>query len=149
MVINPADYSPERLRQGSAQTLFAGCFSPEGVLAGLWLHHGDLDRAHKVAQDLDTSEGSFWHGIMHRLEPDPSNAKYWFRQVGKHPTFPTLRDAAAAAGYSTGAAWDPFAWIDFWESARRQPNSGASRLADQVQRLEWQILFDYCAREMK
>ena len=51
----------------------------QACLAGLWLYHDFLDESHSISQEIATSTGSFWHGIMHRREPDPSNAKYWFR----------------------------------------------------------------------
>src|SRR3974390_1770578 len=50
-----------------------------GCLAGLWLVHDFLDESHRISQDIATTSGSYWHGIMHRREPDPDNAKYWFR----------------------------------------------------------------------
>jgi len=46
-------------------------------LAGLWLLHGYLDESHEISQALKTSEGSFWHGVMHRIERDFWNSKYW------------------------------------------------------------------------
>ncbi|HBE63603.1 MAG TPA: hypothetical protein DDX19_12870 [Rhodopirellula baltica] len=52
--------------------------------SGLWLLAGDLDRSHTISQDESSSEGSFWHGIMHRREGDFGNAKYWFHRVGRH-----------------------------------------------------------------
>ena len=52
--------------------------------AGLWLLHDFLDQSHTISQDLETKEGSFWHAIMHRREPDASNSKYWWRIVGAH-----------------------------------------------------------------
>jgi hypothetical protein len=62
-----------------------------------------------------------------------------------------LRDRVAAIlpGYAgtsfrLGDRWDPLAWIDFWERARRQLGSAAERLALEVQQAEWDLLFDYC-----
>jgi hypothetical protein len=133
--------------------LFPGARSPEGAMAGLYLYHGGVDEAHRIAQDLNTAEGSFWHGIVHRLEPDPGNAAYWFRRTGRHPVFPALREAAGAAldqypgaGFPLKPEWDPFAWIDYWERARRSKGSVEERAAQAIQRVEWEILFDWCAR---
>src|SRR5688500_4990238 len=50
-------------------------------MAGLWLYHDFLDESHAISQDLHTVEGSYWHAIMHRREPDAWNSKYWFRRV--------------------------------------------------------------------
>jgi len=141
--------SANDLAQADAASLFPDAPYPREALAGLWLFLDDLDRSHAISQELSTPESSFWHGIMHRREPDPSNAAYWFRRVGRHPAFPALRDAAAGLGYPAGAQWDPFAWIDYWERARRKPGSEEHRIAQAVQRVEWEILFDYCARPGK
>src|SRR5262249_35721072 len=49
-------------------------------LAALWLHHDFLDESHRISQEIETPTGSYWHGILHRREPDYGNSKYWFRR---------------------------------------------------------------------
>lgn len=130
----------------AASELFPQSYSPEAALSGLYLYFCAYDRSHSLSQDISSTEGSFWHGIMHRQEPDPGNAGYWFRRVGNHPVFPELEDAASASGYPVSGKWDPFAFIDYCEKARRKPGSPEEKTAMAVQLAEWQLLFDYCAR---
>jgi hypothetical protein len=137
----------EALNASTAAGLFPRAHAPEAALAGLYLYFSCMDESHKISQDIDSPEGSFWHGILHRQEPDPGNAAYWFRRVGAHPVFPALRAAAAETGVDFGARWDPFAFIDLCEKARTLPGSEEERRAMAVQRAEWQLLFDYCAKD--
>lgn len=132
--------SPEArqlLKDAAPRDLFPAARAPEAALAGLYLYFSCLDESHTLSQSIETPDGSFWHGIMHRQEPDPGNAAYWFRRVGKHPTFPALRQAAADLGY----AWDPFTFIEDCDHA----GSAQQLLLQKVQRAEWQLLFHYCA----
>jgi hypothetical protein len=149
MPLAPTGLSSEEaraeLKRVKARELFPDALSPEGALAGLYLYFSCLDEAHSLAQDLGTVEGSFWHGIMHRQEPDAANAAYWFRRVGRHPIFPALRDAAHRLRFDTGREWDPFEFIEFCEASRVRPGSGEEDIAMQVQLCEWQLLFAYCA----
>ena len=133
--------------------LFPAAPAPQAALAGLWVYFSCFDQGHKIAQDIETPEGSFWHAILHRQEPDPGNAAYWFRQAGPHPLFADLVNSAARiaarypeAGFRVDGRWDPFAFIDFCEQARRMQGTPAERAALEIQRAEWQLLFDYCAR---
>ena len=63
-------------------------------ISALWLLHDFLDESHTISQDIDTIDGSYWHAIMHRREPDYGNAKYWFRRVSNHPVFGPLNEKA-------------------------------------------------------
>ena len=77
-------------------------------ISGLWLRHGFLAESHTVSQSIPTQSGSYWHGIMHRREPDYENAKYWFRRVGSHSVFPQLHEFAHQTAVST--ARDSSGW---------------------------------------
>jgi hypothetical protein len=141
------------LSKQKALDLFPAVQAPEAALAGLWLYFSAAHECHQIVQDLASPEGSFWHGIVHRQEPDAGNASYWFRRVGSHPVFRELhceaQDIAARypkAGFKPAAKWDPFAFIEVCEQARLQPGSEAEAAALEIQRAEWQLLFDYCAR---
>jgi hypothetical protein len=138
----PSEEGRKRLRAVSAQQLFQGSRAPEAALSGLYLYFSCWEEAHNIAQDLPSKEGSFWHGIIHRQEPDASNASYWFRQVG-------LREQALEVGIRVGSVWDPFQFIEVCDRARRNPGSDLEQHARLVQRAEWQLLFDYCARPEK
>ncbi|WP_243633253.1 hypothetical protein [Paenibacillus xerothermodurans] len=64
------------------------------VKAGLHLLNESLDHSHELSQNIDNPTGSYWHAIMHRMEGDYGNAKYWFRLVGTHPVFAVLHEQA-------------------------------------------------------
>ena len=149
--------SDENARREIASQSAAGWFptarSRGGALAGLYLYFSCADEAHEIAQSINTPDGSYWHAIVHRQEPDASNSRYWFGRTGKHPVFTSLlaqaREIAAAHdghSWTPPKTWDPGAFIDLCEEAARQPGSKLERLALEIQRAEWRLLFDHCAR---
>jgi len=114
-------------------------------ISGLWLLAGDLDRSHSISQDIHNSNGSFWHGIMHRREHDFGNAKYWFRKVGPHPAFPLI--AAASSDWADGllpmvegSDWNPFAMVDACQMAVEH-GGNLEQDSAALAWMEWQILW--------
>ncbi len=143
--------SKEHLFEGQAiqDSMMADC-----CISALWLYHDFLDESHTISQSIPSVDGSYWHGIMHRREPDYSNAKYWFRKVGRHAIFgPLLQQTAALLQQGSPSPeisklvsrgdWDAFAFVDVCSMYYRRGDENEA-LCRQIQRLEWNILFDYC-----
>lgn len=53
-------------------------------LQALWHErHGDWERAHHIAQEIEGADGAWVHAYLHRREGDQANAEYWYRQAGR------------------------------------------------------------------
>jgi hypothetical protein len=66
------------------------------------LRQGDWEAAHKIVQQDEDSPLSCWaHGIVHLMEGDVSNARYWYREAKRNfprqPSIPDELDAFDAA----------------------------------------------------
>lgn len=57
----------------------------------------DWQAAHEIAQESDAPFASWAHGIVHLIEGDESNARYWYARAVR--TFPGMQaiDAEIAA----------------------------------------------------
>jgi len=54
------------------------------LLKALWFDaRGEWDKAHDVAQEVNTPDGSWIHAYLHRKEGDRSNAQYWYQRANK------------------------------------------------------------------
>ncbi len=101
-------------------------------ISGLWLLHNFLEQSHQISQSIQTPVGSHWHAIVHRLEGDFSNSKYWYRRAGDRSLYDRISDSA-------GQKFDPILFVD------RVQNAGCEPTHD-LAVTEWQVLFEYCYR---
>lgn len=140
-VSEPASELESELQQLTVNDLF-----PDGIshsepasccLSGIWLLHNFLDRSHEISQAIHTREGSFWHAIMHRLEGDFWNSKYWYRKVGDHPVLETLSETEV---------WNAEEFVDRCESVQGSTGPAAD-LVQQSATAEWKALFEYCYQQ--
>jgi hypothetical protein len=80
----------------------SGTEPPAGIdalLRALWFDaNGNWDEAHRIAQDVNTSDGARVHAYLHRKEGDAANARYWYRSAG-----------APAESGSLDAEWEQLA----------------------------------------
>lgn len=117
-------------------------------VAGVWLLYNELERAHRLCQDVPTTSGSYWHGIVHRRESDFGNAQYWFGRSAGHPAIGPIAaevGASAEAASAFPGGWTPEAMVDGCRRAMREaPTLAAACLA--AQQIEWRGLFDHCYR---
>ena len=63
----------------------SGRAPPPGLSAALlglwWAGKHDWDKAHEIVMDETGVDCAWVHAYLHRLEGDPGNAGYWYRQA--------------------------------------------------------------------
>jgi hypothetical protein len=158
----PNEAMRAKLETMTAEDLFAGqairdLDMARACLAGIWLYHDFLDESHTISQAIASPSGSYWHGILHRREPDFDNARYWFRRVGRHPIFEPLQEAArvlanaeklsaSARFLADQSAWDPLNFVGLCEECLAG-TAPWMLLCQQIQQREWELLFKHCYRQ--
>lgn len=125
-----------------------------GLISGLYIWNGSMDNSHRISQDLENNTGSYLHGILHRMEPDYSNAKYWFRMAGGHPvgkqlqqnTLELLRESGNEAliqKLSHETSWNPVLFTDIVATTLKAHGNGNDiATLEQIQALELRLLME-------
>ncbi|NQV26064.1 MAG: hypothetical protein HQ518_17025 [Rhodopirellula sp.] len=152
--------NPQKYLKGEGESCEA-----EALIAGLFQINDYLDESHNRSQSIEGEgqdvNGDYWHGIMHRREPDYGNGKYWFRRVGHHPCFDLLPAVAEQAfdecasskaehwkSRLTGSGnWNGAAFIDLCEAAERSSDSELTTAARRIQWAEMLLLLDHTYRQ--
>ncbi len=44
--------------------------------------NNDWDSAHKIVQELKSSSAQLIHAVLHKIEGDESNSRYWYTRAG-------------------------------------------------------------------
>lgn len=47
------------------------------------LRLGHWQAAHPIVQEMDDAQACWLHALVHRLEGDLDNARYWYRRAGR------------------------------------------------------------------
>ena len=85
--------TPAELKQSALQDARPPVGLGEAALALWHLKKGDWEKSHAIAQDLETAEGAWIHALLHLVEGDLGNARYWFAEAGRPPVKPAQADA--------------------------------------------------------
>lgn len=48
-----------------------------------YLERGDWESAHAIVQNDSSALGCWLHGIVHMMEGDRGNARYWYRRANR------------------------------------------------------------------
>lgn len=139
----------------------------QAVKSVLHLWNESLDLSHELSQDMHTPLGSCLHGIMHRMEGDYSNAKYWFRQAGSLPVHSSLLELAKALSpvgdwerigsvtlrsqlerLVSASAWDSLLFVDaIAHQVTVAHDAAAEELLLELQWTELKLLLQYAIQQ--
>ena len=133
--------------------------------AGLLLMHDFVDESHRYSQSIEGQGehqlGDYWHAILHRREPDYSNAKYWFRQIGPQPGFselarradprldacPSLQSLDWRKRLGCPHDWKPLSFVDLSERCQSANDPDLMQATREIQHAEMLLLFRQTYRQ--
>lgn len=135
----------------------------------LYHKNDDIDTAHQICQTIgettDAPEVCYWHGLIHRREPDFNNARSWFQKTLNFaannllhqavynflqraiqmPDYGDTREVALQfwQHLKTQNTWDALYFLNVCESAIENPNPDLQKLLEDIQAIEFDTLFHW------
>ncbi len=132
----------------------------------LWLRVGVIEPAHILVQDGRNDLERYIHGVVHRLEGDFWNAKYWFRQVrdrelvlfvenGIQLKLKELELIDSARDWKTvkASGFSPDQFVDqcenFLASSQGDEASDLKKILESVGQAEWNALWSFTGNQSR
>ena len=108
----------------------------------LFIAAGGVDQAHRIVQEISTSDAAYIHGIVHRIDDDFDNARYWFRRAPMHPAAPEMyrRAAANSLAVASHPIWDPLLVTDMVKTSR---TAGVTEELRGILTIEFEVLLQF------
>ena len=134
----------------------SGLSSDSLVTAMLWIRVGIIEPAHEIVQKGSTPMASYLHGVVHRLEADYWNSKYWFRQVKDDGLLQSLSNAivewvavdglldiAMSLKVISGTTYSPVEFVSAHERLSKLADQAPSHSAamERIAWIEWESLW--------
>ena|ERR1700730_1762469 len=103
---------------------------------------GGIDEAHRIVQEMSTTDAAYIHGVIHRADDDFGNARYWFRRARMHPAGAEMyrRAAANSLAIAHQPIWDPVLVTDMVERSR---TAGVTEELRAILTIEFEVLLEF------
>lgn len=133
------------------QALPASAVDYRALQALILLWHDHWEAAHERVQESQTPDGWLVHALVHRREPDPWNAKYWWRRTGSHRALRTLSQRTRPWFRQSGleswserlireGVWNPFEFVDLIGAVLAAGDPALIRHARALQQIEFETV---------
>ncbi len=115
------------------------------VFSLLFLLAGGIEQAHRIVQELSTSDAAYIHGMIHRIDDDFDNARYWFRRARMEPAAAEMyrRAAANSLTMASHSVWDPILLTDLVEASR---TDGVTDELRAILTIEFEVLLEFLSK---
>ena len=77
-----------RFDEGGAQVRVSGQVNEEFLKAIDLALSGEWNAAHQIVQQYEDETAAWIHAVLHKIEGDQDNSRYWYRRAGKLEHFP-------------------------------------------------------------